>query len=122
MRRLATIALVLAALGLYGIMAHAVIQRTREMGIRTALGATRGTLLLLVARQAMGVVACGLAAGVAISLTVSRLLTVFLYGVTPSDPIVMATAAGTLTTVGLIACCVPALRAIRIDPVAALRA
>jgi putative ABC transport system permease protein len=118
----AAIAVALAALGLYGVMAHAVIQRTREIGIRTALGATRSNLLLLVARQAMLVVAAGLAAGVAISLATTRLLTIFLYGVTASDPLVLATAAGALTAVGLIACCVPAVRATRIDPVAALRA
>jgi len=118
----ALIAVVLAALGLYGVMAHAVIQRTREIGIRTALGATRGNLLLLVARQAMVVVAAGLGVGIAITLIVTRLLAIFLYGVMPSDPLVMATAAGALTVVGLIACYIPAVRATRIDPVAALRA
>jgi putative ABC transport system permease protein len=118
----AAIAVVLAALGLYGVMAHAVIQRTREIGIRTALGATRANLVVLVARQAMVVVAAGLAAGVTMSLLAARLLTIFLYGVMPSDPLVMATAAGALTAVGLIACGIPALRATRIDPVVALRA
>jgi putative ABC transport system permease protein len=118
----ALIAVVLAALGLYGVMAHSVIQRTREIGIRAALGATRGNLLLLVARQAMVVVAAGLAAGVAMTLIVTRLLTIFLYGVMPSDPIVMATAGGALSAVALIACYIPARRATRIDPVGALRA
>jgi putative ABC transport system permease protein len=78
--------------------------------------------LLLVARQAMVVVAAGLGVGIAITLIVARLLTIFLYGVIPSDPLVMATAAGALTVVGLIACYIPAVRATRIDPVAALRA
>ena len=118
----ALIAVVLAALGLYGVMAHAVIQRTREIGIRTALGATRGNLLLLVARQAMVVVAAGLGAGVAMTLIVTRLLTIFLYGVMPWDPLVMAMAAGALGAVALIASYIPARRATRIDPVAALRA
>jgi ABC-type antimicrobial peptide transport system permease subunit len=98
------------------------IQRTREIGIRTALGATRGNLLLLVARQAMVVVAAGLGAGVAMTLIVTRLLTIFLYGVMPWDPLVMAMAAGALGAVALIASYIPARRATRIDPVAALRA
>jgi putative ABC transport system permease protein len=118
----AVIAVVLAALGLYGVMAHAVNERTREIGIRAALGATRGSLLLLVGRQAMAVVVAGLAAGTAMTFVVARLLTIFLYGVMPSDPLVMATAASALTAVALIACYIPALRAARIDPVAALRA
>jgi putative ABC transport system permease protein len=118
---LAALAVVLAALGLYGVIAHAVIQRTREIGIRAALGATRVALLLLVGRQAMTVVAVGLGAGVAISLVVTRLLTVFLYGVQPSDPLVLATAAGVLAAIGLVACYIPALRATRIDPLAVLR-
>jgi len=117
----AAIAVVLSALGLYGVMAHAVIQRTREIGIRAALGASRINLLLLVGRQAIAAVAVGLSAGVAIALIVTRLLTVFLYGVEPSDPFVMTTAAGALAAIGLIACYVPALRATRIDPLAALR-
>ena len=118
----ALIAVVLAALGLYAVIAHAVIQRTREIGIRSAMGATRGNLLLLVARQAMVVVAAGLGAGVAMTLVVTRMLTVFLYGVLPSDPLVMAMAAAALGAVALIASYIPARRATRIDPVAALRA
>jgi len=117
----AVLAIILAALGLYGVMTHAVIQRTREIGIRAALGASRINLLLLVGRQAIGVVGVGLGAGIAIALIAARLLTVFLYGVTPSDPLVMATAAGVLATIGLIASYVPALRATRIDPLTALR-
>jgi putative ABC transport system permease protein len=84
--------------------------------------ATRGNLLLLVARQAMVVVAAGLGAGVAMTLIVTRLLTIFLYGVMPWDPLVMAMAAGALGAVALIASDIPARRATRIDPVAALRA
>jgi len=117
----AALAIILAALGLYGVMTHAVIQRTREIGIRAALGASRINLLLLVGRQAIGAVGVGLGAGIAIALIVARLLTVFLYGVTASDPLVMATAAGVLATIGLIASYVPALRATRIDPLTALR-
>ncbi|HEY1307760.1 MAG TPA: ABC transporter permease [Vicinamibacterales bacterium] len=117
----AAIAVVLAALGLYGVMAHAVIQRTREIGIRAALGATRGKVVLLVSRQAMVVVAAGIAAGAAGALIVARLLTIFLYGVEPSDPGGMIMAAGALTLIALLACCIPALRATRIDPMVALR-
>ena len=91
----AAIALVLAALGLYGIMAHAVIQRTREIANAHRVWVRHeSNLLVLVARQAILVVAAGLAAGVAMSLAATRLLTIFLYGVMPSDPLVMATAAG----------------------------
>jgi ABC-type antimicrobial peptide transport system permease subunit len=118
----AVMAVILAALGLYGVMAQTVIRRTREIGIRAALGAPRGNLLFLVARQAMVALAAGLGAGVVMTLIAVRLLTVFLYGVMPSDPLVMATAAGVLTVVGLIAWYIPARRATRIDPVAALRA
>ena len=118
----AAIALFLAAAGLYGVTAYAISQRTREIGIRAAMGATRGNLLLLVARHAMVVVAAGLGAGVAITLIVTRVLTIFLYGVMPSDPLVMAMAAGVLGAVALIATYIPARRATRIDPVAALRA
>lgn len=117
----ASIAVVLAALGLYGVMAHAVIQRTREIGIRAAVGATRSNVLALIARQAIVVVSAGIGAGVAGAFLVNRLLTIFLYGVEPSDPLVLTIAAGAMMVIGLLASCIPAVRATRIDPVVALR-
>ena len=118
----AAVAIVLAALGLYRVMAYAVVQRTREIGIRAALGASRPTLRALVVRQAMSIVAVGLSAGLCTAFVVTPLLKSFLYGVGPSDPRAMALAAGLLSAAALIACYVPAHRATRVDPLLALRA
>jgi putative ABC transport system permease protein len=117
----AAITVALAALGLYGLVAHAVAQRTREIGIRMALGARRLDLGMLVLRQTMTFVTIGLAVGVGLALLVSPALRAFLYGVPAVDVASFLSVAGVLTVVALIACYVPARRATTIDPLKALR-
>jgi putative ABC transport system permease protein len=117
----AAIALSLAALGLYGVVAHTVAQRTREIGIRVALGASRLDVGVLVMRQTMVVVAIGLAAGVVLALIVSPALKAFLYGVPVANVASYAAVAGVLAGVAAIACYLPARHATRIDPLRALR-
>jgi putative ABC transport system permease protein len=117
----AALALALAAIGVYGVIAYAVAQRTREIGIRVALGASKANLLALVVGQGMSIVALGLGAGFGIALGVMRLLETFLYGVGAWDLRTMAAAAMVLIAVVLPACYVPARRASRIDPLVALR-
>jgi putative ABC transport system permease protein len=117
----ATVAVVLAAMGLYGVIAFAVAQRTRELGIRAALGASPASLLRLVMQQGMAMVALGLGAGLATALVVTPVLKTFLFGVGSSDPRTMAAAAGILASVALVACYLPAHRAATVDPLIALR-
>jgi predicted permease len=116
------VGLMLAALGLYGILAFAVAQRTREIGIRMALGARTGAVRTLIIRGGVKLVAIGLAIGFVIALAVTRLLRGLLYGVSPTDPITFGGIALLLVGVALAAAYVPAWRATRIDPVEALRA
>jgi putative ABC transport system permease protein len=118
----ALVALALAALGIYGVVAHAVAQRTREIGVRMALGAAVADVIRLVARQGLVPVAAGLTIGMLAGAAVSQALRSVLYGVTPGDPATYATAAIVLTAVALCACVVPARRATRVDPLAAIRA
>jgi putative ABC transport system permease protein len=118
----AGLALVLASIGLYGVMALLVTQRTRELGIRFALGASRGDVLRLVLRQGAVLVGIGLAAGLFGALVVSRALRSVLYNVAPLDPVALFSALLTLSVVALIACFLPARRASRVDPIEALRA
>lgn len=117
----AGLALVLAAVGVYGLLSFTVRLRTPEMGIRLALGAPRGQVIGLILRQAVPAVSAGLAAGFAISLIVSRSLRSVLYGVQPGDPLTLALVAFILGGVALVACWVPAFRATRIDPLGAMR-
>ena len=117
-----TVALVLAVAGIYGVLSYAVAQRTREFGIRTALGSTPAETLGLVTRQAMTLVAIGIAIGLAGSLAASKLLGSLLYGVSPLDAPAWASATATLVLAGLMAALLPAWRATRTDPVVALRA
>ncbi len=118
----AAVALGLAALGIYGIVAHSVAQRTHEIGVRIALGAARGDVLRLVVRQGFTPVAAGLAIGLILGLAVTRLMTSILYGVTPTDPTTYASVVTLLATVALVACIGPARQAASLDPVRALRA
>jgi putative ABC transport system permease protein len=115
------LALLLAAVGLYGVLAYSIAQRTREIGIRIALGAESGSILSLVVRQGLIIVGVGLAAGILGSLILTRLIQSLLYGVSGTDPIAVLTAISVLGLTAFLACVVPALRAIRIDPIIALR-
>ena len=117
----AALALVLASIGLYGVMSFAVAQRTREFGIRMALGAKASDVFKLVLRQGMGVVVCGIAIGLGVAAVVTRLLTSFLYGVSTSDGITFAAIPIVLALVAGIACYIPARRATKVDPLVALR-
>ena len=118
----AGLALILASIGLYGVMALIVTQRTREMGIRFALGASRGDVLRLVLGQGAVLVGIGLATGLVGAFVASRALRSVLYDVAPLDPAALISALLTLSIVALIACFVPARRASRVDPIEALRA
>jgi putative ABC transport system permease protein len=117
----ACVAVLLAAIGLYGVVSHGVAQRTREVGLRLALGATRGDVLRLVVAQGSVVVALGVTGGVAAALLAMRYLQTLVFGVSPTDPATLAAAAAILTLVALAAHAVPIRRALRIDPASALR-
>ena len=117
----AVLSLFLASVGLFGVLGYAVARRTGEIGLRLALGATRGTVLGSVLRQSAIVVAIGSAAGIPAAILASRSLASLLYGVTPSDPSVLAGTVASLFAVALIAAAIPAWRASRVDPLVALR-
>ena len=117
----ATTALLLAALGIYGVISYMVGERTHEIGIRLALGAGRRTILRLVLGQGLGLALSGAAVGLACALIVSRLMAGLLYGVRPTDPATFAGVALALIASALLACYLPARRAVRIDPMTALR-
>ena len=115
------IALAIAAVGIYGMLAYAVARRTRELGVRLALGARPSDLVWMVVRQSAALIAMGLAAGVGGALALTRLVATFLYGVTPTDLPAFASAVLILSAVALVATSVPARRATRVDPLTALR-
>jgi putative ABC transport system permease protein len=118
---LATLALILAVVGLYGLISHVVLQRTREIGIRVALGAQRRAIMEMVLRQGIRATLAGVGIGVIAGLALTRLLRSLLYGVTPSDWITFLSVAVLLLVVALVACLIPARRAMRVDPIVALR-
>jgi predicted permease len=117
----ALMALALASVGLYAVIAHAVSQRTHEIGVRVALGASAGGILRLVLAQGMRQMAIGLAAGLAAALGITRVLSALLVGVSPTDPVTFVTVALVLIASALLGCAIPARRAMLVDPVVALR-
>jgi len=119
---LGIIGLLLAAIGVYGIVAYAVSQRTREIGIRVAVGATPNGVARFMAGQGVRVAAIGIVIGLALALGGAQLIRSFLLGMNPYDPLAFGAAATGLWVVAVIACVVPARRAARVDPVVALRA
>jgi ABC-type antimicrobial peptide transport system permease subunit len=115
------VALALALVGLYGVMAHSVLQRTQEMGIRMALGASRRNVVAMVLREGGLLILLGLALGTGGALVAARLAASLLFGVSPTDPLTLASTGVLLGAVAVLACYVPARRAARMDPVVALR-
>ena len=114
-------ALFLAAIGIYGLMAYSVQQRTQEIGIRLALGAGSADVRRMVVWQGMQLAAVGVVVGVGAAIGLTRLMSTFLFGVKERDPLVFVTVAVALTAVSFLAVSLPARRATRIDPVVALR-
>jgi len=117
----AMVAALLAAIGTYGVMAYTVSQRTREIGIRRALGAGPREIVTLVGRRALACVAAGLIAGLASAFALTRLIAARLWGVTPTDPVTFAGVSILLVAIALAACVLPARRALSVDPTLALR-
>ncbi len=116
-----SLALMLTAIGLYGVMAYVVTQRTHEIGIRVALGAQQSSILRLVIRDTAIVLGFGISAGLLGSIWITRLVQQLLFGVKPIDPWSLALAAGALIAVSFVASCIPARRAMRVDPLVALK-
>jgi len=116
------LALILAAIGIYGVLASSVVERQREIGIRVALGARRGQVMALVVSGAMRPVLGGIAAGGIGAVFAARLLGTLLYDVQPGDPAVLGTIGGVLALAGIAASLVPGMRATRVDPITVLRA
>ncbi len=113
--------LVLAIVGVYGVMSYSVSQRTHEIGIRMALGAQRGQILTLVGRQGLWLVTAGLAIGLLVAFAVGQLIRDFLVGIGPADAPTYLVVSALLAAVAAAACLVPARRALRVDPILALR-
>lgn len=121
MTAFAATALLLAAIGIYGVVAYAVAKRTKEIGLRMALGATPSGVIAMVVSQASRPVVAGIAGGWIGAFLLTRVLETMLFGVTASDPMTFVGAVAVLSAVATVGCFVPAVRASRIDPLAALR-
>jgi putative ABC transport system permease protein len=115
------LALLLVAVGIYGVLSQRVAQRTQEIGIRVALGARRDDVMKLIIGEGLRLTFIGIAIGIAGSLAFARFLSSMLYGVTPTDPVTVAAVSCLLLLVALLACYLPARRAVRLDPLTALR-
>ena len=118
----AGLALVLATIGLYGVMAYLVGQRSKEIGLRMALGASQASIVRSIVLDGLWLVMGGLVVGSALAVLVSRMLQESLFGVTATDPTTFGAVAAILVIVALIACVIPARRALRVDPMVAVRA
>jgi predicted permease len=115
------LAIVLAAAGIYGVMAYAATQRTNEIGIRMALGAQRGDVLRMMLREGLGPALFGLVTGLSVAMALTQLLRGFLFGITPGDPVTYVTVAAVVAGIAALAAVVPICRAMRVDPIIALR-
>ncbi len=116
----AVLAVALAVIGLYGVISYAVAQRTHELGVRRALGATRTDVLTLIVRQGLVLALLGVAIGIPAAVALTRLMASQLFGVTPTDPATFAAAAVMFVSIALLACSIPARRATKVDPLVAL--
>jgi putative ABC transport system permease protein len=117
----AGIALVLAGVGIFGLMHYSVARRTQEIGVRTALGASASQILRHVLAEGMGLAAAGVLIGVVGAVALFRIFSTMLYEVSPMDPVALGISAGALFLIALLACFLPARRAARVDPMVALR-
>jgi ABC-type antimicrobial peptide transport system permease subunit len=116
-----TLSLLLAAIGLYGLLSYGTLQRTREFGVRIAIGATAGSIVRLVVGEALGLLAAGTALGLAAAWALGSVVSSMLFGVDPADPASAALSVVVLATAALVAAWIPARRASRVDPTRALR-
>jgi ABC-type antimicrobial peptide transport system permease subunit len=118
----AAVALLLALAGVYGVMAYTVSQRVSELGVRIALGATPENIMSLIVGQGARLAGAGAAIGLGLALITGRVLQGLLFGVTPRDPLILAIVTGGVAAAALVACYIPGRRAVRVDPMIALRA
>ena len=118
----ASVALLIGVVGIYGVIAYAVAQRTREIGIRMALGAQIADVQNVFLRQGLWLTATGILIGIGVAMAVTRVMSTFLFGVGPMDPVTYAAVSGTLAVAALVGTYLPARRATRVDPLTALRA
>jgi ABC-type antimicrobial peptide transport system permease subunit len=117
----AALALVLAAIGIYGVLSYTVGQRTKEIGVRMALGAQRTHVLGIVLRDGAWMTLAGVVIGAVVAFFATRLMSSVLFGVRPTDPLTFLSVAALLSAIALLACYIPAQRAMRVDPIEALR-